>query len=143
MVEGSFATATNASPMPTARAPMPILRKLPPEGPTRWLPTPCASARPGATSKRTPSSASGTSPCRAPLEVIVDSEPDPQRLPVVGRVREHRVDVERRGLHVLPLPGLWRLAGRRVDALDDLPVEDVFAHQVEVQDFRSANLEFL
>src|SRR5215468_404341 len=103
MVEGSFATATNASPMPTARAPTPILRKLPPDVPTRSLPTPWANAIDGT---RSASSA-------RPLEVIVDPEPDAQRLPVVRGVDQDRVDLERRRPHVLAGACLRRLAGRR------------------------------
>src|SRR6186713_1248525 len=117
MVDGSFATATNASPMPTARAPTPILRKLPPVVPTRSLPTPWERASPGRASR------ARTSTSR--LEVIVDSDADPQRRADVRGVRQDRVDLVLRRTHVLALAFLRLLARRRVDPLDDLPVEQV------------------
>src|SRR5436190_19237005 len=50
MALGSFATATNVSPMPTARAPTPILRNVADDVPARWPPSePCARAMPGTT----------------------------------------------------------------------------------------------
>src|SRR6185503_11871387 len=50
MALGSFATATNVSPMPTARAPTPMRRNVADDVPARCPPSePCARAAPGAT----------------------------------------------------------------------------------------------
>src|SRR6476660_3182572 len=86
MVEGSLATATNASPMPTGRAPTPILRKVPAEVPTRWPPSEvCARAGPADT--RAIAKARGTS-----LEVIVESHAPLRARQVVRRVLERAHD---------------------------------------------------
>src|SRR5688572_15356089 len=106
MVEGSFATATNDSPMPTARAPTPILRKLPALVPTRWPPTDdWASA--GQSGKTMTASAMPTR-TEATLEVIVDSQPPARRRPIDAGVSENRVALELGRLPVLTLALLGR-----------------------------------
>src|SRR5512137_1591464 len=84
IAEGSFATATNASPMPTARAPTPIFRNDPEEVPARWLPrSNCASATPG------PNRRSASANAEAAFlgsEVIVELESPRDAVAVVGRI---------------------------------------------------------
>src|SRR4029078_10727324 len=121
--------------MPTARAARPILRKLPPDVPTRSLPTPCAKAIDGSRKS------SRASPSR--LEVIVDSETDSQRRAVICGGDQDRVYLKLRRVHVLSFAGRRRLAGRRVDPLDDVPVEQVLGDQVGVERIALAELALL
>src|SRR5688500_16538654 len=107
--------------MPTARAPMPILRKLPVVVPMRSWPTACAPASRGrAASPRTrprPSAAAtaGAEASRS-LEVIVEPQSPAHARADVAGVAEHGVDLERCRVDVQAAARLRRLAGDRVDA---------------------------
>src|SRR5258706_11278951 len=104
MALGSLATATNVSPMPTARAPTPMRRNVAEDVPARWPPSDvCARLVP----------ADASSPSRAAhaasrLEVHIELHP-PLGAAVVGRVvhRLHArelVETREQARVVLPVP---------------------------------------
>src|SRR5687768_3119890 len=122
--------------MPTARAPMPILRKLPAEVPTRWPPTVDCAQAPEVTVAQHANPASRMAPAIriAPvLEVIVDPQPPARRRSVDAGMTQHRVALELRRGHVLPVALLRSASGARVHALDHLGIQDVLAHEAQVQ----------
>src|SRR5436309_11827166 len=132
MAEGSLATATNASPRPVARAPSPILRKVPEAVPARCSPSVnCAragAAASDATSTARPAAAASRDAARrAGLEVVIKREPPLRRRPVVGRVvhlglLDEIVDVEHRRVVLAHAPHP-ATAGDAVDAVDDAGAE--------------------
>src|SRR6516225_404711 len=137
---GSLATATNASPIPTARAPTPILRKVPDEVPVRCSPR-LNWARAGAgTSAASARTASSGSPAlrHAGLEVVVKLQPPLDRRTVVRRVvdlRDPRVVVDEREVAAIvradpPHPAE---SGDRIDAVDHVGVEDVETGEAQVE----------
>src|SRR5262245_14181234 len=81
MALGSFATATNVSPRPTARAPTPMRRKVPDAVPARCPPSvACAPAAHGSSSRSAEASAARK------LEVDVKRQPPERARPVVRRI---------------------------------------------------------
>src|SRR5262249_25785014 len=131
MALGSLATATKASPSPTARAPTPIFKNWPDVVPARCSPSAsCAEAGAAAAASVSSARASGAS-----LEVIVELEPVlgaraevrgvvHVSLEVVEVGRERRV-LDRIGIDVRAHARRRRLAGDAVDDLHDAVVEDV------------------
>src|SRR5690349_622679 len=128
MALGSFATATNVSPMPTARAPTPMRRNVAEDVPARWPPSvPCACAVP-APSRAAPVTSAIRS--RRGSEVDIELQPPLRPGTVVGRVvhlAHVRVvveagDVVRVELALAPHPAEAR---DRVDAVVDVVVEHV------------------
>src|SRR5262245_9522160 len=135
MVEGSLATATKASPMPTGRAPTPILRNVAADVPTRWPPSEVwarAAGAVAASAAATPSNARMRS-----LEVIVESQAplcagqvarrilkladDPRRARLIAR------QLVQLFLREQALPRFIALAGEWIDAAGNVRVEDVGA----------------
>src|SRR5262245_60425923 len=139
MALGSFATATNVSPMPTARAPTPMRRNVPDDVPARWPPSePCARATEASSSP--PAKAMARRAASLPdrlLEIDIELRP-PHAVAVVRGVvdRAHVLElveageVTRVGLAVAPAQPA---AGERVHDVDGVVAEDVRAGDAEVE----------
>src|SRR5262245_14601127 len=133
---GSSATATNVPPMPCARAPTPMRRKVADDVPSRWLPNPpWARAEPCAIVSAT--SVSARAQPQMALEVHIELEPPGCAAAVVRRI------VDDSGLHVIvqavDVIGIERalapyvaLPRDRIDAVDHLGPEDVVALQAQI-----------
>src|SRR5580765_4866800 len=151
MALGSFATATNVSPMPTARAPMPMRRNVADDVPARWPPSEaCANAVAGASNATSVTSMANRAngrrgPDRARarragrmLEVRIKLQLPLRAGSIVGRVIHlahlgvvgEPADVVR---VVLPLPPDAAEAGDRIDAIVDVVVEQVRGRDAEVE----------
>src|SRR5262249_27156553 len=134
------ATATNVSPMPTARAPTPMRRNVADDVPARCPPSePCACAAPGTP---TPAAAQpmATSAASRPgrlLQVHIELHP-PLASAVVRRVRNRahaREVVEAREIAgvVLAVAPRQPLAVERIHDVDRVVVEHVRAREADVE----------
>src|SRR6516162_8973727 len=143
MALGSFATATNVSPMPTARAPTPMRRNVPDDVPARCPPSEaCACAVPGAPSHATEAITQARAPRRRPvlerlLKIHIELHP-PLRPAVVGRVvdRAHAREIVEPGeiaRIVLAVAPRQAPAAERVHDADRVVVEDVRAGEADVE----------
>src|SRR5262245_5563119 len=134
MALGSLATATNVSPIPTARAPTPMRRNVADDVPARCPPSvTCAPASPHAHSTPSASSAPPGS-----LEVHIELEPPLAAGAVVGRIvhlaHAHVVvDVGHVRRVVLARAEDAAAAGDPVHAVVDVVVEDVRALEAQVE----------
>src|SRR5262249_5210165 len=157
MALGSFATATNVSPMPTARAPTPMRRNVADEVPARCPPSePCASAGPAGAHRdasaartiaiedasllRRLAERAASSPERL-LEIHIELEPPPAAA-VVPRIAHPRrggglVEAAEQPRVVATVAPGEPEAVVRVDLADGPVVEDVRALQAEVEAARA------
>src|SRR5215831_19702114 len=135
MALGSFATATNVSPMPTARAPTPMRRNVADDVPARCPPSePWANA--GADVAHSASHASANRPERL-LEIHIELEPPHAAAVVRGIAHGRRVrglveTAEQPRVVVAVAPGEPE-AVVRVDHADRAVVEDVRALDAEIE----------
>src|SRR5688572_7749402 len=119
--------------MPTARAPMPILRKLPVVVAMRSWPTAWARTQDGATSPRRRTARAGRRRAKPRLEVIVEPQSPAHGRTLVRRVQDDAVHRELVRILVLPHADLGQLPGALIDAAGDLPVEDVLAGEEQAE----------
>src|SRR5580765_499893 len=146
MALGSFATATNVSPMPTARAPTPIRRNVADDVPARWPPSePWACAARGASAPASRITSAPASPPRrraAHRAGVRRSEIDielclPHAVAVVRGVvdRAHAREVVEAGevaRVVLAVTPARAQAAESVHDIERVVVEDVRARDAEV-----------